>query len=88
MTLPASGRAASVGRHHIDGMVTLDLTDDEVIALIEHLKHALDADPYPLAPRLTPLKAILAKLEPSPPKPDPLPPLRPGPTHGQGRRRR
>ena len=41
-------------------------------------KHALDTDPYPLAPRLTPLKSILAKLEPPAPKPEPLPPPRPG----------
>ncbi len=52
-------------------------------------KHALDTDPYPLAPRLTPLKSILAKLEPPPRKPEPLPPLRPGMApRGQGRRRR
>jgi hypothetical protein len=70
--------------------MTLDLTDDEARALARHLRHAIDDDPYPHAPRLDPLKAILEKLDPSPPRPERLlPPLRPGmaPTHGQGRRR-
>ena len=68
----------------------LDLSDDETRALARHLRHTLDDDPYPHAPRLDPLKAILAKLEPPAPKPEALPPLRPGmgPTHGLGRRRR
>jgi hypothetical protein len=39
----------------------LDLSDDEAAALGRHLRHALDFDPCPPAPRLTPLKAILAK---------------------------
>jgi hypothetical protein len=70
--------------------MNLDLTDDEKAALVAHLRHALEYDPFPYAPRLDPLKAILAKLEPPKPQPEPLPPLRPGmgPTHGQGRRRR
>jgi hypothetical protein len=43
-----------------------------------------------MAHRYDPIKAILAKLDPPEPKPEPLPLLRPGmgPTHGQGRRRR
>jgi hypothetical protein len=67
--------------------MTLGLTEDEARALIEHLRRALDADPYPLAPRLTPLKAILAKLDPPAPKPEPPPPLRSGigPRVGRGR---
>jgi hypothetical protein len=56
----------------------LDLTDDETQALVEHLKRAIDNDPYPLSPRLAPLKAILAKLRPSEPRPEPSPPLRAG----------
>jgi hypothetical protein len=70
--------------------MTLDLTDDEKLALVAHLRHALEYDPFPFAPRLDPLKAILEKLEPPAPKPDPLPPLRPGlvPTRGRGRWRR
>jgi hypothetical protein len=65
----------------------LDLTDDEHRALVELLRRQIDVDPYPHAPRLDPLKAILAKLDPSAPKLEPLPPGL-GPTHGQGRRRR
>jgi hypothetical protein len=70
--------------------MVLDRTDDEKAALVAHLRHALEYDPYPYAPRLDPLKAILAKLEPPAPKPEPLPPVRPGmgSSHGQGRRRR
>jgi hypothetical protein len=70
--------------------MTLDLTDEETAALTKHLRHTIDYNPYPLAPRLGPLKAILAKLDPPAPRPEPLPPLKPGmgPTHEQGRRRR
>ena len=69
--------------------MTLDLTDEESTALAKHLRHALDYDPYPLAPRLDPLKAILAKLDPPKPQPEPLPPLKPGmgARVGQGRGR-
>ena len=70
--------------------MTLDLTDEEQAALIELLRRAIDEARYPLSPWLDPLKAILEKLEPPVPKPERLPPLRPGtgPSHGQGRRRR
>jgi hypothetical protein len=70
--------------------MTLDLTDDEKVALVRLLRRAIDEARYPLSPRLDPLKAILAKLDPPAPQPEPLPPLRPGmgPTHGQGRQRR
>jgi hypothetical protein len=44
-------------------IMTFDLTDDETRALVAHLKHALEYDPFPYAPRLDPLKAILTKLE-------------------------
>jgi len=57
--------------------MTLNLTDDEARALAVHLGHALEYDPFPHAPRLDPVKAILAKLEP-PPRPAPLPPLKAG----------
>lgn len=52
--------------------MTLDLTDDEKLALVAHLRHALEYDPFPFAPRLDPLKAILAKLEPTTPQPEPF----------------
>jgi hypothetical protein len=69
--------------------MTLDLTEDDARALTKHLRQAIEYARYPYAPRLDPLKAILAKLEPQPPKPERPPPLRPGmgPSHGQGRRR-
>jgi hypothetical protein len=65
------------------------LTDDERAALIALLRRTIEYDRYPMAPRLDPLKAILAKLDPQPPAPAPLPPLRSGlvPDRGRGRRR-
>jgi hypothetical protein len=70
--------------------MTLDLTDDETAALVAHLKHAIEYDRYPMAPRLDPLKAILAKLEPPQPQPEPLPPLQTGlvPDRKRGRWKR
>jgi hypothetical protein len=50
----------------------LDLTDDEVRLLIRLLRRAIDDDRYPMAPRLAPLKALLAKLQP-PKAAQPLP---------------
>jgi hypothetical protein len=47
----------------------LDLSDDEAAALTKHLRRAIDEARYPLAPRLDPLKAILARLEPPKPRP-------------------
>jgi hypothetical protein len=58
--------------------MTIDLTDDEAAALTRHLKRVIDDDPYPLAPRLAPLKAILAELEPPAPQPEARRPLTPG----------
>jgi len=52
--------------------MALDLTDDETAALVRLPKRAIDNDRYPLAPRLDPLKAILAKIEP-PREPRPPP---------------
>ena len=67
----------------------LDLIDDEKAALVTHLRHAIEYDPFPFAPRLLdPLKSILAKLDPPQPQPEPLPPLKSGmgPSQGRGRR--
>jgi hypothetical protein len=55
-------------------MPTLDLTDEERAALIRFLREGIDRDRFPLSPRLAPIRAILAKLEPPaprPPRPDP-----------------
>ena len=69
--------------------MTLDLTDDEKLALVAHLRHALEYAPFPYAPRLDPLKPILAKLEPPAPQPEPLPPIKSGmtPSIRRGKRR-
>jgi hypothetical protein len=48
----------------IDGVMTLDLSEDEKLALAALLKRTIEDDHYPLSLRLRPLKAILAKLEP------------------------
>ena len=47
--------------------MVLDLSDDEAAALAQLLRRTINDDPYPLSPRLVPLKAILAKLDPPPP---------------------
>jgi hypothetical protein len=44
--------------------MTLALTEDETASLVAHLRRAIEYDPFPYAPRLDPLKATLAKLEP------------------------
>ena len=47
-------------------MPNLDLTDDEQAALVPLVKHAIDTGRFPMSPRLFPLRATLAKLEPQP----------------------
>jgi hypothetical protein len=42
--------------------MTLDLTDDDRAALIELMREAIERDRFPLSPRVTRLRAILAKL--------------------------
>jgi hypothetical protein len=56
--------------------MNLDLTDAETAALIRLLRDTIDGDRYPLSPRLAPLKAILAKIEPPVPRPELPPPLK------------
>jgi hypothetical protein len=51
------------------------LTDDEKTALVALLKRTIDADRYPLSPRISVLRGILAKLEPPEPVRAPPPPL-------------
>ena len=67
----------------------LDLTDDETAALARLLKSTIDADRYPLSPRIQTLKAILDKIQPEPVR-EPLPPLKhyEPPRATAGRRRR
>ena len=68
--------------------MVLDLTEDEKVSLVRLLRHAIDDDPFPHAPRLDPLKAILAKLDPPAPQPESLPPLKSGMTPRRGISRR
>jgi hypothetical protein len=51
----------------------LDLTDEETAALTRLLTNTIDADRYPLSPRIQTLKAVLDKIE-TPPVREPLPP--------------
>jgi hypothetical protein len=53
--------------------MTLDLSDPETAALTRLLTNTIDADRYPLSPRIQTLKAILAKIRPEPVR-EPLPP--------------
>jgi hypothetical protein len=53
----------------------LDLTDEETAALTRLLSNTIDADRYPLSPRIQSLKAILGKIRPEPVR-EPLPPLK------------
>ena len=69
--------------------MNLDLRDDETAALARLLKSTIDADRYPLSPRIQTLKAILDKIQPEPVR-EPLPPLKryEPPRATAGRRRR
>jgi hypothetical protein len=53
----------------------LDLTDEETATLTRLLTNTIDADRYPLSPRIQTLKGILGKIRPEPAR-EPLPPLR------------
>jgi hypothetical protein len=65
------------------------LTDDEKTTLVALLKRTIDADRYPLPPRIGQLRGILAKLEGPKPAPTPLPSQRryAPPRHTAARRR-
>jgi hypothetical protein len=53
----------------------LDLDDEETLALLNLLVEAIEADRYPLSPRIRLLRQILAKFGPMGPAPPP--PARP-----------
>jgi hypothetical protein len=53
----------------------LDLTDEEIAALTRLLTNTIDADRYPLSPRIQMLKGVLAKIRPERVR-EPLPPLK------------
>jgi hypothetical protein len=67
-------------------MPTIDLTDNELAEVIDAVRRAIREDKFPMAPRLDPLKAVLAKLTNETAKPAPrapLPVLTAKPTHGK-----
>ena len=57
--------------------MNLDLTEEETAVLWTLLRQTIEGDPYPLAPRLRPYKAILAKIGPPKPASPALPPRKP-----------
>jgi hypothetical protein len=66
----------------------LDLNDDEAAALARLLSNTIDADRYPLSPRIQTLKTILGKIRPEPAR-EPLPPLKVyAPPRASAKRRR
>jgi hypothetical protein len=73
------------------GMTTIDLTDDELAAVIAALKQRIDREwKFRMSPRLEPFVSALAKLNPasaSKPPPAPKPPLPEAPTRSRGGRR-
>ena len=52
-----------------------DLSEEETAALARLLTNTIDADRYPLSPRIQTLKAIVAKIRPEPVH-EPFPPLK------------
>jgi hypothetical protein len=66
------------------------LSADEHAALVRLLRSTIEADRYPMSPRIRQLRAILDKLDPSEPVAQPYPaPKPPGePSHALRRRRR
>ena len=47
-------------------MPTIDLTDDEYVALTAAIQRTIETDRFPRAPRLDPLRAALAKFDAEP----------------------
>ena len=67
-----------------------DLNDEDIEVLLCLLRGAIDADRYPLSPRVMMLKEILAKLRPEPARPaaSPEPRLYAPPSRGRFNKRR
>ena len=51
----------------------LDLTDEETFALLNPLTETIEADRYPLSPRIRLLRQLLAKFGELGPRPPPAP---------------
>jgi hypothetical protein len=67
-------------------MPPINLTDDEYAAVTAVIRRAIEDDWFPLAPRLNPLRAALAKLDAAA-KLTPEPPLPKTPPGGPGSKR-
>jgi hypothetical protein len=65
--------AGSTGLTGASRVPTISLNDDELAAVVAALRDIIDADRYPHAPRLDPLKAALGKLEAAAAEPTPPP---------------
>jgi hypothetical protein len=64
-------------RTQVNHKALADLDDADKAALVRLLHETIDRDRFPLSPWIKSLKAILAKLAPSAPRPRP-PPKPPG----------
>jgi hypothetical protein len=62
-----------VRHHHISAPMNSNLTDDDRADLVQFLREAIEADRYPLSPRVRRLKELLAKIDPAPRPPAPRP---------------
>ncbi len=71
-------------------MPPLDLDDTERAALVVLLTAEIETTRYPLSPRTKALRAILAKLAPPTPRPEPFPAPKPvgAPSHVLARKKR
>lgn len=65
-------------------MATPNLTDADRAELARLLRRSIDADRYPLSPRVQRWKALLAKLDPAPAAAEPHPRPRHGSTAASG----
>lgn len=69
-----------------------DLTDEERAAILRLVREEVTTSRWPLSPTTRLLRGALDKLDPPPPKPAPLPPLKPAgqpsTVLSKGRRRR
>ena len=73
--------------------MTTNLTDQDRTDLARFLREAIEADRFPLSPRVRRLKELLAKIDPTTtpavtPYPAPKPPGHPSMVLAKGKRRR
>jgi hypothetical protein len=57
--------------------MALELSEGERAALVELLRETIAGDRFPLSPRIKTLKAVLVKMAPPAPQPEPFPPVKP-----------